>query len=223
MDEVAWRGYVIVGPGGRGPGRSAPAQRVVEETLAFTTERDLAVAGMWHLSMRAVVHALTGRWSAAREDAPRCRPAARPMEPSGRTSPSRSALSAGDQDATAHLERGVAGRGGGGRAAAVPPCLAALAEAVVHRPADPRVTDYAVTRLTELARHPTVGGLRRPGRLAEAARAGLRGPTGLAEPYLSLLEGRTAVAAEWWHRTGHTFAEALAYADSPDPEDRAAA
>jgi DNA-binding NarL/FixJ family response regulator len=45
-------------------------------------------------------------------------------------------------------------------------------------------------------------------------------PIELPPPYRAHVEGRHADAASWWHRAGNTFAEAMAYADSPDPDDR---
>jgi DNA-binding CsgD family transcriptional regulator len=43
-------------------------------------------------------------------------------------------------------------------------------------------------------------------------------PVHLAPPYLMVLEGRHVAAAEWWRGTGATYDEALALADSDDPD-----
>ena len=45
-------------------------------------------------------------------------------------------------------------------------------------------------------------------------------PADLPEPFRSSLDGRHAEAAAWWHAAGSPFNEAMALADSVDPDDR---
>jgi DNA-binding CsgD family transcriptional regulator len=45
-------------------------------------------------------------------------------------------------------------------------------------------------------------------------------PADLPEPFRSSLDGRHADAAQWWHTAGNPFNEAMALADSVDPDDR---
>jgi DNA-binding CsgD family transcriptional regulator len=85
---------------------------------------------------------------------------------------------------------------------------------------DPRVTEYAVGNLAQLATPDCTWPaallavwLRRLGLLVEL-------PAGLPAPHAAHLEGRHAEAASWWQRSGNPFAEAMAYADSGVPEHR---
>ena len=45
-------------------------------------------------------------------------------------------------------------------------------------------------------------------------------PADLPEPFRASLDGRHAEAAAWWHAAGSPFNEAMALADSADPDDR---
>ena len=222
-DELAWRGYVILVVADLDQGDLRSAQRTIEETLLHSTARELATARLWHISMRAYAHAVLGRWSAAREDAEEIvSQAALDGSMWPYLALSLCAMRSGDQDAQPHLEHGwslAVSLAEPGRHLQI---LAALAENMwmTGRP-DPRITDYATSRLGELGATPdtrwAIGNLvvwmRRLGIDADV-------PSDLPEPYRSHLKGRCLDAADWWRRGGNPFAEALALTDSLDPGDR---
>jgi DNA-binding CsgD family transcriptional regulator len=205
-------------------GRYRAAERVLEESLPFTFERDIPICRHWQTGVRTRLQFVRGHWNAALEDAasvldargmpfatlwPHLVTALVPLR-RGDEAP----LSEVD-DAWALAERLDEPL----RRLAV---LAALAEVVwmTDRP-DPRVTDYAVSQLPALGAAPGAGWaagnvavwLRRLGLPTDL-------PVEVAEPFRLSLEGHHAEAASWWHLTGDPFAEAMAWADSPDPEER---
>ena len=219
---MAWRGYIVLTIHDMDRGELRSLQRVVEETLVHTTERDLRNATLWHLSLRSTLHAYAGRWSAAREDADEvlasgaCEGSVWPHLALAFT-----AQRVGDQDASQHLERSWQLAVTLDEPGRYLPMLAALAESMWLTGApDPRVTDHAVNHLAQLTT-PDCTWL--AGNLAVwLHRLGLpvELPPDLPAPYAAHLEGRHAEAADWWQRAGNSFAEAMAYADSPDPDDR---
>jgi DNA-binding CsgD family transcriptional regulator len=204
-------------------GELRSAQRTVDETITHTTDRDLSTARLWHISFRAVTHAHMGRWSAAREDALEVvasgalRGAIWPHLALAQV-----ALRLGDEDPAEHLARGWSVALSLDEPMRYLPMLGVLAESawMTDRP-DPRITDFAVTKLPDLAVNPearwAVGNL-----LVWLRRLGIDVTLDidLPEPSRSHLAGRYANAAAWWRRAGGPFAEAMALADSSEPEDR---
>jgi DNA-binding CsgD family transcriptional regulator len=100
--------------------------------------------------------------------------------------------------------------------------LSALAEAMwMTGKLDSRVTEFGVSHLAELGSTPDTRGsaglfrvwLRRLGLEADE-------PGDVAEPHRLALDGQHAAAASWWRAAGDVFSEAMAFADSPDPEHR---
>jgi DNA-binding CsgD family transcriptional regulator len=222
-DELAWRGYVILVVGDLEQGRLRSAQRTVDETITHTTDRDLSTARLWHISFRAILHAHMGRWSAAREDA-REVVASQVLEGAiwPRLALAQVALRLGDEDPAEHLARGWSVALSLDEPMRYLPMLGALAESAwMTGSPDPRITDFAVTRLNELGATPearwAVGNL-----VVWLRRLGIDVTVDidLPEPYRSHLDGRCADAAAWWRRAGNPFAEAMALSDSPVPEDR---
>ena len=220
-DELAWRGYVVVFAADYEQGNLRAAQRIIDDTLAYVSARDLPLAQSWHLSFRGLVHLAAGRWSAARED---CRTAAADTEMGANIWPhlvqALVALRLG-HDVDDHLERAWESARGADEPLRYAPVLCALAEAMwMTGRTDPRVTDFAVDKLRSLTSPDAVWAA---GHLASwLRRVGLEVevPPRVGEPYRMLLEGQHADAASMWNATGDVFAEAMAYADSPDPEDR---
>jgi DNA-binding CsgD family transcriptional regulator len=220
-DELAWRGYVLLWIHDIERGDLRSAQRTVDEAITHTTDRDLSTARLWHLSFRAITHAHMGRWSAAREDA-------RKVVASGalegaiwpHLALAQIALRVGDEDPAEHLTHGWSVALGVDEPMRYLPMLAVLAEAswLSGRP-DSRVTDFAVTSLTELGTSPetrwSVGNL-----VVWLRRLGLDVSVAgdLPEPYRSQLAGRHVEAASWWRRAGAPFQEAMSLLDSSVPD-----
>ena len=222
-DELAWRGYVSIVVSLMDQGELREAQRAIEETITHTTDRDLSTARLWHISLRAATHAFTGRWSAAREDAEAVIATGAldgslwPHLALGLT-----AMRVGDDDAASHLDRSWAVALTVDEPMRYLPVLIALAEQMwMTDVPDPRITELAVPRLGELAAtadtHRQIGSL-----VIWLRRLGLdvAPPIGLPEPFHAHLHGRYAEASARWRRAGSPFAEALALADSPAPDDR---
>ncbi len=222
-DELAWRGHILVFSADHEHGSVRAAQRIIEDTLAYVTERDLGVARLWHLSFRGLVHLTAGRWSAAEED---CRTAIDDVELGANIWPDTVlgllSLRLGRGGADELLEGAWRKARGADEPLRYFPVLCALAEAMwmTGRP-DPRVTDFAVDNLQRLASSPDA--IWAGGRLAVwLRRLGLltARPAEIGEPYRMLLEGRHVDAAAWFRMAGDGFAEALALSDSPEPEHR---
>ena len=222
-DELAWRGYIVVFSADHEQGNMRPAERLIEDALAYVTDRDLPVARQWHLSFRALLHLVMGRWSAAEED---CRtvmadsPAGANIWP--RLIGGLNAMRRGQGDGADRLDQAWECARGADEPLRYFPVLAGLAESMwMTGRVDPRVTQLTVDHLAELGASPdarwAVGNmavwLRRLGIEVDV-------PDDVPEPYRSHLEGRYAEAASWWQRAGDPFKEAMAYADSPAPEDR---
>ena len=213
FDELAWRGYIIIVTTDMEHGELRSAQRVIEETIAHTVNRDLPTARLWHVALRSTNHARMGRWSAAREDALE-------VVTSGALDGSiwqhlglaLVALRVGDEDAGPHLERGWSVALTVDEPMRYLPMLVALAERMwLTGREDARVTEWAVSRLSWLGRTTearwAVGDL-----LLWFRRLGIEvdAPVDLPPPYDAHLSGQYAEAATWWHRAGNTFAEAMA-------------
>jgi len=205
-------------------GRYRQAERVLEESLPFTVERDIPICRHWQTGVRSRLHFTKGHWDAALEDAssvlhhegmplallwPHLVSALVPLRRGEE-------LQLGElEGAWALAERLDEPL----RRLAV---LAALAEVMwmTERP-DARVSVQALRDLPELATATGAGWA--AGNLAAwLRRLGLdvAVPTGAAEPFRLLLEGRHAEAASWWHLAGDSFNEAMALVDSPNDDDR---
>ena len=205
-------------------GRYRQAERVLEESLPFTVERDIPICRHWQTGVRSRLHFTKGHWDAALEDAasvldhegmplallwPHLVSALVPLRRGEPLQPGTL------EEAWALAERLDEPL----RRLAV---LAALAEVVwmTGRP-DARVDDGAVRELPVLATATGAGWaagqlatwLRRLGREVDV-------PDVAAEPCRLLLEGRYAEAASWWHLAGDPFNAAMALADSPEGADR---
>ncbi|WP_134767829.1 AAA family ATPase [Nocardioides sp. 1609] len=221
-DEAAWRGYIMLTVHDLDRGELRSLQGIVEETLTHTTDRDLRNATLWHLSLRAALHAYAGRWSAAREDAEEVL-ASGACE--GSIWPHLSlavvAQRVGDHDAAPHLDRAWQLAVGLDEPGRYLPVLTALAESMwLTGISDPRVTEYATAHLRRLAT-PDCAWL--AGSLAVWLRRldlPVELPTDSPAPHVAHLDGRAAEAATWWRRAGNPHAEAMAHADCPAPEDR---
>jgi DNA-binding CsgD family transcriptional regulator len=221
-DETAWRGYIMLTVGDLDRGELRSLQRVIDETLVHTGDRDLRNATLWHLSLRSTAHAYAGRWSAAREDAEEvlasgaCEGSVWPHLALALT-----ALRVGDQDASEHLDHAWRLAVSLDEPGRYLPVLAALAENMwLTGTPDPRVTGHAVDHLVRLSTPDCLGAA---GTLAVWLRRldlPVALPPDLPTPHAAHLEGRHAEAAAWWQRAGNSFAEAMAYADARDPEDR---
>ena len=222
-DELAWRGYVFVFISDYEHGNLRTAHRVFEEALAFVADRDLPFARLWHLSFRSLAHVVMGRWSAAEEDAA----AALVDTPLGGNAwpflaQAQVALRCGREGAAERLDRAWDVAAGIDEPLRWFPVLSALAEQMWMTGApDERVTGFAVERIAELSASPDTAWA--AGLLATwLERLGLEfelvHPVG--EPFRLMLDGRYAEAASWWRLAGDTFAEAMALADSPEPDDR---
>ncbi len=223
--ELAWRGYVLLFAADFEQCNVRGAQRVIDEVLAWATERDLPVARHWHLAFRGLVHFNLARWNAALEDAE----AVKDEAVFGAMWPDFMiglvALRLGHDGAAAALDDMWTKTRGLDEPLRYLPALCALAEAMwMTGTPDPRVTDFAVSRYDELTTSLDTGWsagnlalwLRRVGIHVEA-------PAHVAEPHRLVLAGRHAEAAAIWRSMGDPVAEAMALADSPEPEHRVAA
>ena len=205
--------------------RYRAAEHVLEESLPFAVDRDIAICQHWQRSVRSRLRFGQGRWSAAQEDAVHVltedgMPVARvwPLVISGlialrqgRPSESSDPLEAAWEMASELREpwRYL-------------PTLSALAERMwVTGVSDDRVTTEAVAAVAEQDGRPgtewVVGDLalwlQRLG-LLEAV------PSTTAEPFQLTLDGRHDEAARWWRHAGDPYAEALALSDSSDPDNQ---
>lgn len=222
LDELAWRGYLVATWPLLQEGDLRSAQRIIEQTLEFATERDIPLAMQWHTALRAVLHVRSGRWSAAVEDAEMVKESGlKAVYPDLVLGMVETRL--GTADASAHLDEAWRLACGNDEPSRYLQVLAALAESMwMTGRDDPRVTEHAVNRLPALASSPdcrwSVGEvaswLRRLGLEVQVL------PASLGEPYGALMDGRFAEAATWWQRSSSPFAEAMAWSDSPDPGDR---
>ena len=221
-DELASRGYDVVAFADVVQNNLRGLQEVVDAALAHAVQRDLPVARLWIVSARAALHLLVGRWNAAVEDAESVLTGARLpgcIHPDLVVATVR--MRRGEGNVEHHAENMVAAAQGLEEPMRLIESYAVLAESMwLTGRRDPRVTD-AATRLEVLGGAPDT---RWPaGQLALwLRRIGLpfTEPADLPEPFRSSLDGRHADAAQWWHTAGNPFNEAMALADSVDPDDR---
>ena len=225
-DELASRGFDVIAFADVEQGNLRGLQRVVDTGLAHAAARDLPIARLWMVSARGTLHLLLGRWNAAIEDAESVlTEALLPGCLHNDLVVASIRMRRGEGDATVHLENTWATAHGLNEPMRLLPALALLAEAMwLTGRADTRVTEFAVPRLAELCSSPET---RWPGgNLAVwLRRLGLefKPLTDVPEPFRASLEDRHADAAEWWRRAGNPYSEALAWADSPDEENRSRA
>ena len=190
LDELASTGYSNLAYLDVEQRRLSTAERVLEESLAFTVERDIPICNHWQTAVRSRLRLVEGRWSAALEDADRCpRPAGDAAGPGLAEPGHRTGAAAPDRDGERPARCGV-GTGRSARRAAAP---AAGARGV--RRAD--VADRHARRAGHPARPDRAGAQRRlsgdrvgggrTGRVAVAAR-----DRGRRRPRL----GRRAVPAD---------------------------
>ncbi len=234
-DELASTGYSHLANLDVEFRRFRSAEHVLVESLPFTVERDIPICRHWQTAVRSRLHFVQGHWSAALEDAGQVltengMPLATlwPHLVSALAELRRTGHVAGDAPGEDHLEQAwdLALRLDEPlRRLAV---LTALAERCwMTGEADPRVHDLAGTELAAAAGAPATAWA--AGELAVwLRRLGLRGSdeaaavvaAGVAEPFRLSLEGAAADAADWWHRAGEPFAEAMAWSDSEDDAHR---
>jgi len=203
--------------------RYRQAERVLEESLPFTVERDIPICRHWQTGVRSRLQFVKGHWNAALEDAatvldadgmplatlwPHLVSALIPLRRGDEVPESavEDAWTLAEQ-----LDEPL-------RRLAV---LAALAElAWMADREEPRLAD-AVALVPVLGAAPGAGWA--AGNLAVWLRRlgfELDASAHVAEPFQLLLDGRCAEAASWWHLAGDPFAEAMAWTDSPLTEDR---
>ncbi|WP_018503494.1 ATP-binding protein [Parafrankia discariae] len=249
-DELASTGYSSLANLDVEQRRYHEGQRVLDESLPFTVERDIPICRHWQTAVRARLHFARGRWSAAVEDAeqviedrgmplatlwPLLVTALVPLR-RGADVPAAAALAALDTawDLAEHLDEPL-------RRLAV---LSALAERMwLTEVPDARVT-RAAAAITETGSPASPAGTA-TGTAGTAGTAGATGiagtawaagdlavwlarlgllsrwPDEVAPPFRLSLTGDHDEAASWWRRTGEPFAEAMALCDSPDPGQRA--
>jgi hypothetical protein len=224
LEELASTGYSQLAYCDVEHRRLAAAGRVLEESLPFATSREIPICADWQTGLRARVRFGHGAWDAALDDVgtvlgqsgmPLTRlwtlliaglvPLRRGQHDSWR------AFLDDAWRLSVSVDEPV-------RRLAV---LSALAEAMwVSGTADERVTVEAVRDVEQLASTP--GSRWAVGELATwLARLQLlpRVPEPLPEPYRLAFAGRHADAAAWWRNNGEPYAEALAWSDSPHPDD----
>jgi len=205
--------------------RLRAAERVLEESLRFTKERDIPICNHWQTGVRSRLRLLEGRWSAAQEDAEDAlartgMPMANvwPHLVSGLVSLRRDG-SAGD-----HLEAAWQLADRLDEPLRQLPVLSGLAERMwLTGVPDDLVAGRAPAMLQQASASPATAWA--AGELAVwLSRLGISPPPDLslvAQPARLTLSGHHAEAASWWRQAGAPFEEAMTYADSPDAETRA--
>ena len=225
LDELASTGYSNLANLDVEQRRLRDAQHVLEQSLPFTDERDIPICRQWQTGVRSRLHFARGRFSAALEDAdfvlhgdgmplatvwPLLVTALAPLR-QGTVRPTPDPLDAA-WDLVGRIDEPL-------RRSAV---FSALAERMwMTGVPDDRVIQDAPGELARLLDVP--GTSWAAGDLAVwLARLGLLAdPTvTVAEPFALTLDGQWDRAARWWHRAGESFAEAMAWADSPVTADR---
>jgi DNA-binding CsgD family transcriptional regulator len=226
-DEMASTGYSNLADLDVEHRRLAEAERVLEESLAFTVERDIPICNHWQTGVRSRLRLLEGRTRAALEDA---------EEALDRTGMPLATFWPHLVVGLAHLRRD--GSDDGHLMAAwrlaerldeqsrLLPALAALAERMwLTGVPDPIVTGRAATELELAAASPARSWS--AGELAVwLTRLGIRpaiDPGAVSEPHRLVLTGQPDRAATWWHRAGCVVDEALSGLDAADPDVRSRA
>ncbi|MBO9523742.1 MAG: AAA family ATPase [Nocardioidaceae bacterium] len=226
-DELASTGYSNIAYLDVEQGRLRSAERTLETSLPFAAERDIPICRHWQTAVRSRLNLAQGHWSAALEDAGTVldsdgMPLATlwPLLITGLVP-----LRRGEQVDTTYLDAAWALADRIDEPVRRLAVLSAVAEWcwTTGQP-DARVCEPPVADLLGSPDDPTAiwaaGNLalwlRRLGRLDQVP-DGVR--VAAAEPHRLALEGRAAEAAAWWNLAGDPFAEAMALADSPDPED----
>jgi DNA-binding CsgD family transcriptional regulator/tetratricopeptide (TPR) repeat protein len=223
LDELASTGYSNLAYIDVEQRRLRSAAHVLEQSLPFADERDIAICRHWQTGVRSRLHLYQGRWDAALEDAAEV--LSRPGMPLGTLWPLLVSV-------LVPLRRGMSPSGDEPLEAAWAltetldepvrslPLLTALAERAWMTGADDdHVSTLAVEETKRLQSVP--GASWSVGELAVwLSRLDLleEVPTGTAEPHRLMLEGRHEEAARWWHEAGDPFQEALSWGDSADPE-----
>lgn len=226
LDELASTGYSNLANLDVEQRRLRDAQHVLEQSLPFTTQRDIPICRQWQTGVRSRLHFARGHWSAALEDAayvldgdgmplamvwPLLVSALVPLRRGSAAPTATDSLDAA-WELVGTIDEPL-------RRLAV---LSALAERMwMTEVADPRVTGIAPEQLQRCAR--IDGTSWAAGDLAVwLVRLGLPVPVlpAVAEPFRLMLDGRADRAACWWHRAGEPFAQALAWSDSTEPADR---
>jgi DNA-binding CsgD family transcriptional regulator/tetratricopeptide (TPR) repeat protein len=227
LDELASTAYSNLANLDVEQRRLRSAEHVLEESLRFTKERDIPICHYWQTGVRSRLRFIQGRWSAALEDAAYVldgsdMPLAAlwPHTVSGLVE-----LRRGAGDGAAHLDEAWRLAEQLDEPLRRLPVLSALAERMwVTGETDERVTEVAVREATELAGLPGsawgVGDLATW--LVRLELAAPPPPEAVAEPFRLGLSDQHDEAAAWWHQAGAVFDEAMAFADSADPQRRVA-
>jgi DNA-binding CsgD family transcriptional regulator len=227
-DELASTGYSQLSYVDVEFRRFRAAERVLEESLPFTIDRDIPICHHWQRAVRSRLRFGQGRWQAAQEDADYVlteegMPVARvwPLVVSGLMARRRGHPVEGEDPLEAAWQLATQLDEPLRRL----PVLAALAERMwMTAVPDPRVTDDAVAAIGLLDGRPGTDWV--VGELAGwLARLGLLTavPAQIAEPYRLAFAGLHAEAAGWWRHAGDPFSEAMVLGDSPDPQLQAQA
>ncbi|MFD1948420.1 ATP-binding protein [Nocardioides aestuarii] len=208
-------------------GRLTAAERLLDQSLPFTVERDIPICRQWQTGVRSRLHLGKGRWNAALEDAETVLGTEGGMQvallwPFVVTA--LVPLRRGQGFPREQLERAWTLADSLDEPLRRLAVLAALAEvAWMIGEEDPRVHDLAPRGLTDLSRPATAWSsaalatwLRRLGLPVEM-------PADAPTPFRLAIEGRHAEAASWWHTAGDSFQEAMTLSDSPDAQHRLAA
>jgi DNA-binding CsgD family transcriptional regulator len=228
LDELASTGYSNLANLDVEQRRLRDAQHVLEQSLPFTTERDIPICRQWQTGVRSRLHFARGHWSAALEDAAFVldgdgMPLAMvwPLLVSGLV-PLRRGSEARTSEPADPLEDAWELVGNIDEPLRRLAVLSALAERMwMTEVPDDRVTELAPALLQRCAR--INGTSWAAGDLAVwLVRLGMPVPDlpAVAEPFRLMLDRRADRAASWWHRAGEPFAQAMAWSDSAAPADR---
>lgn len=230
LDELASTGYSHLVAFDVEHRRFRAAERALEESLPFATQRDIPICRHWQAAIRARLRFAQGRWNAAVEDADQVldeqgMPLALvwPRVVAALVQLRRGEVTAGDRvdehlDAAWQLAEQI------DEPLRRLPVLAALAETMwLTGVADEQVTGRAVHEVSRLAG--TAGSGWAVGDLAAwLDRLGLAPDVAeddVAEPFRLARRGEFEHAAARWHQAGEVFTEAMTLSDSPDPAHRA--
>ena len=219
-DELASTGYSNLCAADVEQRRLRSAERVLEEALAFSSARDIAICNHWQTAVRSRLRLLTGKWDAAQEDA--LDAAARPGMQLARFWPHvvlgllqlrRDGSTADHLDLAWQLAESL------DEPLRRIPVLTALAERTwLTGQLDDRLLDTPSLELKQAMDSPASAWS--AGELAVwMSRIGIDpqvDPERVAEPYRLTLTGRHDEAASWWRQAGAPFDEAMCCADSAD-------